>query len=88
VFAHQQGRIIGRTLEDQEHRASGLNLVIAAIACWNTIYLDRAVDRLRSRGVSVPEHLMPHVSPPGWGYIAFLTVSTICPAYRALAHKP
>jgi TnpA family transposase len=50
VFAHKQGRIADRTVEGQEHRASGLNLVIAAIACWNTIYLDRAVDRLRGRG--------------------------------------
>jgi TnpA family transposase len=70
VFAHKQGRIADRTLESQEHRTSGLNLVIAAIACWNTIYLDRAVDRLRGRGEGVPEHLLPHVSPLGWGHIA------------------
>ena len=70
VFAHKQGRIADRTLEGQEHRASGLNLVIAAIACWNTIYLDRAVDRLRGRGEGAPEHLLPHVSPLGWGHIA------------------
>ena len=37
VFAHKQGRIADRTLESQEHRTSGLNLVIAAIAHWNTI---------------------------------------------------
>jgi hypothetical protein len=57
-------------LENQEHRTSGLNLVIAAIAYWNTLYLERAVDRLRHGGEGVPEHLLPHVSPLGWGHIA------------------
>jgi TnpA family transposase len=70
VFAHKQGRIADRTLESQEHRTSGLNLVIAAIGYWNTIYLDRVVDRLRGRGEGVPEHLLPHVSPLGWGHVA------------------
>ena len=70
MFTHKQGRIVDRTLENQEHRTSGLNLVIAAIAYWNTIYLHRAVDRLRGQGVSVPEHLLPHISPLGWSHIA------------------
>jgi TnpA family transposase len=70
VFAHKQGRLVERSLADQEHRASGLNLIIAAIACWNTICLDRAVDRLRGQGVSVPKHLLPHISPLGWGHVA------------------
>jgi TnpA family transposase len=30
-------------LENQRYRASGLNLTIAAIVLWNTIYLGRAV---------------------------------------------
>ena len=33
----------------QRYRASGLNLVVAAIILWNTVYLGRAVDELRSR---------------------------------------
>jgi TnpA family transposase len=70
VFAHKQGRIVDRTLENQEHRTSGLNLVIAAIARWNTIYLERAVDRLRGQGVDVPKPLLAHISPLGWSHIA------------------
>jgi hypothetical protein len=27
--------------ENQRYRASGLNLVVAAIALWNTVYLER-----------------------------------------------
>jgi Tn3 transposase DDE domain len=31
-----------RTYENQRHRASGLNLVVAAIILWNTVYLNRS----------------------------------------------
>jgi hypothetical protein len=37
------GRLRDRTVELQQHRASGLTLVTAAIALWNTVYLGRAV---------------------------------------------
>ena len=43
VFLHKQGRIVDRTFENQSYRASGLNLVTAAIVYWNTVYLGRAV---------------------------------------------
>jgi TnpA family transposase len=58
VFVHKQGRIADRTLQNQEHRASGLNLVIAAIALWNTLYMQRAVEHLRARDVAVPDELL------------------------------
>jgi hypothetical protein len=60
----------GWPLEKQEHRTSGLNLAIAAIACWDTIYLGRAVNRLRGQGVDVPEPLPPHISSLGWSHVA------------------
>ena len=50
VFLHKQGRLVDRTFENQTYRASGLNLVTAAIVYWNTIYLGRAADHLRSTG--------------------------------------
>ena len=37
---------------------------------WNTIYLDRAVQHLRSQGVSIPDELLAHVAPLGWEHIA------------------
>jgi TnpA family transposase len=70
VFVHKQGRIADRTLQNQEHRASGLNLVIAAIALWNTLYMERAVERLRSRGVAAPDPLIGHLSPMGWAHVS------------------
>ena len=44
VCLHRLGRLHDRSAEAQQHRASGLNLVTAAIALWNTVYLGRAVD--------------------------------------------
>ena len=41
--------------ENQRYRASGLNLAVAAIILWNTVYLGRAVDELRSRGEIIPD---------------------------------
>jgi hypothetical protein len=53
----------------QQHRASGLALVTAAIALWNTVHLGRAVDVLRGRGEVVPDGLLAHLAPLGWQHI-------------------
>ena len=50
------------------HR-SGLNLVVAAILPWNTVYLERAVQALRDTGKDVDDTLLPHLSPLGWEHI-------------------
>ena len=70
IFVHKQGRIADRTLANQEHRASGLNLVIAAIGYWNTLYMDRAVEHLRSNGIDAPDPLLAHISPLGWSHVS------------------
>src|SRR5271165_3656841 len=71
VFFHRLGEIRDRTFENQRYRASGLNLAVAAIILWNTVYLGRAVDELRSRGEIGPDELLAHVAPLGWEHIAF-----------------
>ena len=38
---------------------------------WNTVYLGRAADELRSRGEIMPDELLAHVAPLGWEHIAF-----------------
>ena len=69
VFFNRLGELRDRTLENQQHRASGLNLVVAAIVLWNTVYLDRAVQALRDRGQMIPEALLVHLSPLKWEHI-------------------
>ena len=68
VFIHRLGEIRDRTYENQQHRASGLNLVVTAIILWNTRYLERAVATLRQTE-DVPEHLLAHLSPLGWEHV-------------------
>ena len=55
--------------EQQRYRASGLNLVTAAIVLWNTVYLERAVAALHGHGQAVDEDLLRYLSPLGWEHI-------------------
>jgi TnpA family transposase len=68
VFIHRLGEIRDRTYENQQHRASGLNLLVTAIILWNTRYLERAVATLRQTE-NVPGHLLAHLSPLGWEHV-------------------
>ena len=47
VFFNRLGELRDRSFENQRYRASGLNLVVAAIVLWNTAYLERVVQALR-----------------------------------------
>ena len=69
VFFHRQGEIRDRTFENQSFRASGLSLITWAIVHWNTVYLDRVVQRLRAQGMTIPDDLLAHVAPLGWEHI-------------------
>jgi TnpA family transposase len=69
VFLNRLGEIRDRSFENQRYRASGLNLVVAAIVLWNTVYIERAVHALRDSGKTVDETLLPHLSPLGWEHI-------------------
>ncbi len=69
VFFNRLGEIRDRSFEQQRHRASGLNLITAAIVLWNTVYLERAVRALRRHDPSLDEALCKHLSPLGWEHI-------------------
>ena len=68
VFIHRLGEIRDRTYENQQHRASGLNLLVTAIILWNTRYLERAIASLREVE-EVPDQLLIHLSPLGWEHV-------------------
>lgn len=71
ICTFKQGRIADRGQEAQQFRASGLNLVIAAIVYWNSTYLADAVDHVRSQGQPVSPELLAHTSPLTWEHIGF-----------------
>jgi TnpA family transposase len=69
VFLCRLGEIRDRSFEQQRYRASGLTLVTAAIALWNTVYIERAVQASDLRGQPVDPALLKFLSPLGWEHI-------------------
>jgi hypothetical protein len=65
VFFNRLGEIRDRGFEQQRYRASGLNLVTAAIVLWNTVYLERATKTLNDHDAT----LLQYLSPLGWEHI-------------------
>ena len=69
VFFNRLGEIRDRSFEQQRYRASGLNLVTAAIVLWNTVYLERATQAMRDTGKPVDDAMLQYLSPLGWEHI-------------------
>ncbi len=69
VFFNRLGEMRDRRFEHQRYRASGLNLVVAAIILWNTVYLEKAVQALRDHGQKIDDNLLKNMSPLGWEHI-------------------
>jgi len=69
IFFNRLGEIRDRCFEQQRYRASGLNLVTAAIVLWNTVYLERAANALRGHGQMIDDALLQYLSPLGWEHI-------------------
>jgi TnpA family transposase len=95
VFFHRLGELRDRTFENQAYRASGLNLLVAAIILWNTRYLQAAFDALRARGQAVTPDLVRHVAPLGWehvgltgDYVWAAEAQPISSALRPLRDRP
>ncbi|MBX9930672.1 MAG: Tn3 family transposase [Methylobacterium sp.] len=65
IFFCQLGELRNRTFENQAYRASGLNLVVAAVILWNTRYLAMAAANL-----GVGPDVMLHVAPLGWEHLS------------------
>lgn len=69
LFFSRLGEICDRSFEQQVYRASGLNLITAASALWNTVYLERATAALKVLGREVDTSLSQYLSPLGWEHI-------------------
>jgi TnpA family transposase len=69
VFFNRLGEIRDRSFDQQSYRASGLNLVTAAIVLWNTVYIERAIEVQREVGKSIDDELLQYLSPLGWEHI-------------------
>lgn len=68
VFFNRLGEVRDRSFENQSYRASGLNLVVAAIILWNTVYMEKAIATVREQ-YDVPDEFLTFLSPLGWEHI-------------------
>lgn len=68
VFFNRLGEVRDRSFENQSYRASGLNLVVAAIILWNTFQLEQIIAKTRQK-VTVPDEFLSSLSPLGWQHI-------------------
>lgn len=69
VFLCRLGEIRDRSFEQQRNRASGLTLVTAAIALWNTVYIERAIQTSARNGQAIDPELFKYLSPLGSEHI-------------------
>ena len=69
AFFNRLGEVRDCSFEQQRYRASGLNLLTAAIVLGNTTYLERATDALRGAQDASDENLEQYLSPLGREHI-------------------
>jgi TnpA family transposase len=63
IFVANQGKIRKRIYEDQLNQASCLNLVVNAVVIWNTVYMQAALDKLKSEGHEIKDEDIKNLSP-------------------------
>jgi hypothetical protein len=68
VCFNRIGEVRDRSFENQCYCASGLNLVVAAIILWNSVYLEKAIAAVRQR-LNVPDEYLRYLCPLGWEHI-------------------
>ena len=72
VFYGQRGELRQRYREGQEDQLTALGLVVNAIIVWNTMYMERALEHLRSTGQPVLAADMARLSPLGYAHLNLL----------------
>ncbi len=72
VFHGKRGELRQRYREGQEDQLGALGLVVNSIILWNTIYMDAALDQLRSEGMDVRDEDVARLSPLGHEHINML----------------
>ena len=70
-FGHK-GEVRQRYREGQEEQLGALGLVVNAIVLWNTLYLNRALENMRERGMKILPEDVERLSPLGYDHINLL----------------
>ena len=72
VFHGKRGELRQRYREGQEDQLGALGLVVNVIVLWNTIYMDAALNQIRSEGFDVRDEDVARLSPLGFDHINML----------------
>jgi len=72
VFFGRKGQFWENEFQEQLQKSSCLNIILNCIVFWNTIYLEKAVNTMKEKGMEIDEKLIKHVSPLNKKHINFL----------------
>lgn len=72
TFHGKRGEVRKKYREGQEEQLGALGLVVNVLVLWNTIYMDAALERLRSQGVEIDPKDVARLSPLEHQNIRFL----------------
>lgn len=72
IFHGRRGELRQRHRDGQEDQLGSLGLVVNVVVLWNTIYMDAALNQLRTEGYEVKSEDIVHLSPLRFGHINML----------------
>lgn len=64
-----QGKVKGQPDEQLNHQVGSLNLITNIIILWNTLYMSKVVEQLKSEGYTVDESSLKHIWPTHFEHI-------------------
>ena len=69
IHSANRGKIRKKYPEQHLNQANCLNLVVNAVAVWNTVYMQAAIQHLKSIGQEISEADLEHLSPVRYEHI-------------------
>jgi TnpA family transposase len=72
IYFGQKGEVRQRYREGQEEQLGALGLVVNAMVLWNTLYMNRAIEEMRARGMKILPEDVERLSPLGYDHINLL----------------
>jgi TnpA family transposase len=72
TYFGQKGEVRQRYREGQEEQLGALGLVVNAMVLWNTLYMNRALEEMRGRGMKIAPEDVERLSPLGYDHINLL----------------
>jgi TnpA family transposase len=72
VFHGNKGEVRKKYQEGLEDQMGALGLVVNMIVLWNTLYMNKAIDHLKTTGMEIRDEDIKRLTPLGFAHIRFL----------------